>query len=285
MRINVSKIDYTFIENYRGNDHPNLSNIYHKGQKYIWDGEKTLESLIAKHGLIKLPENKRIALSKILSLIVWGEYAAWQTSSILAFELNDFNAKMAATSQVHDEARHFYVMCDYLERVLGISLNNTKISEDSKRGLDTIIGVSSLSKRLLGMQLMVEPVAITIFRLLQKADIEPILTELLSLYIKDESRHIALGVKHLPVEIKKLSWYQLIDLFLWQSKLLKYEIDGLLDLKPSLDCIGIDYKELFIEAEQRQIDAAKEMLEVLGWNIPIDSIIRKITRTYIKLKT
>jgi hypothetical protein len=46
---------------------------------------------------------------------MWGELAAWKISAQLADELEPLEAKLAATSQVHDEARHFYVMHDYLD--------------------------------------------------------------------------------------------------------------------------------------------------------------------------
>jgi hypothetical protein len=279
------ELDYTFLNGYNPSDKKrSLSGIYHKGQKHIWEGQATLDYLISKHGLPELSQRQRIALSKVLSLILWGEYTAWQTSAILTFKLNDFHAKMAATSQTHDEARHFYVMCDYFDKVLDISPHDTRISTTARTGLEAVMNVNSLSKRLLGMQLMVEPVAITIFKLLQESNIDPILTELLTLYIKDEARHIALGVKHLPAEIDGMSWPQILQLFVWQSRLLKFEIDGLFELKPQLEEIGIDYQELFREAERRQINSAKEMLDVLGWNIPIDSTIRKVTRTYMMYK-
>jgi hypothetical protein len=81
-----------------------------------------------------------------------------------------------------------------------------------------------------------------------------------------------------------MSWPQIVQLFVWQSRLLKYEIDGLFELKPHLQEIGIDYKELFRQAERRQIDSAREMLDVLGWDVPIDSAIRRVTGTYMMYK-
>ncbi len=280
----MQELDYTFVSNYDPDDRTQLSKIYHKGQKHIWDGQSTLDDLIVKHGLPNLTDKQKTSLIKVLSLILWGEYAAWQTSAALALELNDFNAKMAATSQAHDEARHFYVMCNYFEKVLDTKPGDARVTSSAQFGLETVMNARSLPRRLLGMQLMVEPVAITIFRLLQESDIDPILTELLSLYIKDEARHIALGVKYLPIKIKEMSWHQILQLFVWQSILLKIEIDGLLELKESFKSIGIDYRDLFKQAEKRQIEAAEEMMEVLGWNIPIDSVIRKVTRTYMMYK-
>src|SRR6202022_208501 len=80
-----------------------------------WDGRDVLAQLIAKHGKPTLPPEKRRALSRVFSIILWGELAAWEISAQLAAKRGPLEAKLAAASQVHDEARHFYVMHDYLE--------------------------------------------------------------------------------------------------------------------------------------------------------------------------
>lgn len=274
-------LDPDFVKSY--NDKHTLDKIYYKGMTHIWDGKILLPDLIQRHSGIglALSEEKKRALSKVLSLIVWGEYAAWQTSNALSYEIKEYDGKMAATSQAHDEARHYFTMCDYMMNVLGVPIDEIKVSSTATAGLEAVVNANSLPKKLLGMQLMVEPVAVTIFRQLQASSIEPVLCDLLPYYVRDEARHIALGVKQLPKEIEKLSWFQIGQLMVWQARLLKYEIDGLLELRDSLEVLGLDYYELFREAEKRQIDAANEMIEYLGWNIPFESFIKKVTRSYL----
>jgi len=275
-------LDPDFVKSY--DSASKLQNTYHKGMTKIWNGREVLSELALKHPERNLSEEKRQALGRVLSLIVWGEYAAWQTSNALSFEIADFGGKMAATSQAHDEARHYFTMCDYFKNVLEISVEEIKVSRAAKIGLDTVVNANNLPKKLLGMQLMVEPVAISIFHTLREKNVEPILTDLLELYIRDEARHIALGVKYLPGEINKLSWAQVVDLIFWQSKLLKREIDGLFELKDDLKVLGIDFLTLFEQGEKRQIAAAREMAEHLGWNFPIDKLIKKVTTNYMKAK-
>lgn len=279
----MKKIDYNIIptQSYFGTG---LAETYHKGQKHVWDGKEVLSDLLDAHGKSTLGTKQKNALQKILSLILWGEFTAWQVSNSLSLDLKDFDSKMAATAQAHDEARHFYVMCDYFSMVLDVEAADVYLSPTSRTGLEGVLNANTIAKKLLGMQLMVEPVAITIFKNLQENKIEPILTNLLSYYIKDEARHIALGVKQLPIEISNMSWRENLDLLFWQSKILKYEIDGLLELKDAFSELGINYIDLFEEAERRQIEAAEEMFETLRWSIPIKTIIKKITRTYLKLK-
>src|SRR5262245_8588243 len=90
-----------------------VERLYHVGQKQAWDGKVLLPELIKKHGGIDIPPEKRKAIAEIFSVILWGELAAWSISADLALQLDDTEAKMAATSQCHDEARHFYTMRDY----------------------------------------------------------------------------------------------------------------------------------------------------------------------------
>ena len=92
-----------------------LEGIYHKGQTKIWDGNKVLDELLKKHSGIQISDGDAVALKNIFSIILWGELVAWKVSLQLGAEIDDFSAKMAATSQAHDEARHFYVMKDYLD--------------------------------------------------------------------------------------------------------------------------------------------------------------------------
>ena len=87
-----------------------LAGIYHKGQARAWNGEEVLSDLLDRHGGIQLPPEQRRAILGLFSVILWGELAAWKISADLARRLEPLEAKMAATSQAHDEARHFYVM-------------------------------------------------------------------------------------------------------------------------------------------------------------------------------
>ena len=275
-------LDPNFVKSY--DDENKLQSTYHKGMIKIWNGRDIISELSLKYPDVLLSDEKKKALTNVLSLIVWGEYAAWQTSSALAFEIEDFGGKMAATSQAHDEARHYFTMCDYMKLNLDASLESITISKNTRVGLNSVVNAQNLTKKLLGMQLMVEPVAISIFYMLREENVDPFLTELLDLYIRDEARHIALGVKHLPNEINKMSWPQVLDLMFWQTKLLKREIDGLFELKDDLEILGINFVKLFDQAEKRQVDAAKEMASHLGWSFPIDKMIKKVTTQYMKAK-
>ena len=53
-----------------------LESIYHVGQDRIWDGREVLASLLETYGPASIPDRERKALSRIFSIIMWGERAA-----------------------------------------------------------------------------------------------------------------------------------------------------------------------------------------------------------------
>ena len=123
-----------------------LESIYHRGQEKIWDGRSVLKELVEKHGgLGELDTQKKHALQNIFAVILEGENAAWKISLQLAEMLQGVEARMAATSQAHDEARHFYVMRDYLQLTDYV---HRPIPVPVRRALDMILSTNNLSKKL-----------------------------------------------------------------------------------------------------------------------------------------
>ena len=164
-------IPFDIYYNFLSDDEDKLDKVYHKGQDKIWNGKEVLDSLFEKHGNLDLDPEHSLALKNILSIIFWGEYVAWNVASDLSSELDDFGAKMAAVSQAHDEARHFYVMGDYLKKRLDFRPDT--IMPAAFRVLNSVGKTDNVAKKLLGMQLMVEPIAITIFRFFKKIKYRP----------------------------------------------------------------------------------------------------------------
>ena len=250
-----------------------LEGIYHKGQNKIWDGNKVLDELIAKHGTIKIKEKDAVALKNIFSIILWGELVAWKVSLQLGSEIEDFSAKLAATAQAHDEARHFYVMRDYLE-LLGYEPK--PLTHAVSRVLNEVLQTKSLAKKLLGMQLMIEPIALTIFRFTRKMNVEPLLTDLLAYYEIDEARHVALGIQYLPRLMRKMNKLQLTSLIFWQARVINAEMIGLKEIEEDILSLGLDPLEVFEYAEKKQMECLEMALLELGIKDAIWSPIRKM---------
>ncbi|HEY7956088.1 MAG TPA: ferritin-like domain-containing protein [Polyangia bacterium] len=235
---------------------PKLRNIYHRGQELAWDGREVLGELLAKHGGIHVDEDKRRALARVFEIILWGELAAWKISAELADELVPVEAKMAATSQAHDEARHFYVMYDYL-RELGYT--PTRIDPCSQRVLDLTLEAPKLTYKILGMQLMIETIALTIFQTVRESRVEPVLADLLLYYEKDEARHVGLGTQYLPALLRKMSPAEGVATTLFQLRIVFWTLTSLKAMERDLATLGITAPKLIHHGRAKQMAVFEEL--------------------------
>ena len=243
-----------------------LEGIYHKGQARAWQGKDTLASLVAQHGGIRLTADRRDALRTLFSVILWGELAAWRISSDLAFQLEPLEAKMAATSQAHDEARHFYVMHDYLELLGG---RPAELGPRTRAVFEGTLRADTLAKKLIGMQLMIEPMALTIFRIVREWREEPILADLLAFYERDEARHVALGVLHLPKLLTAHTLPEALDLWSWQFREYWKQLAMMREIEPALQLLGIDPKLVIAIGRDKQVRAHQMLIEEIGFTPPV----------------
>jgi hypothetical protein len=238
-----------------------LENIYHRGQSQAWNGKELLAGLLAKHGGISMPEDKRQALSRIFSILMWGELAAWRISAQLADRLTPLEAKMAATSQAFDEARHFYVLHDYLAALGDLP---KRPDPETEAVLGMVLATDSMVEKLFGMQLLIENVALTIFHYVRKLDVEPVLTELLGYYERDEARHVGLGIQELPGQLKGLSAAGRFRLFTFQLRIMTHILKSLKNLEPDLATLGIRAREIFDDGTAKVETAAGMMMAEVG---------------------
>ena len=233
-----------------------LERLYHKGQNKVWDGRAVLSELIEKHGPPKLPEEKRDAALQLLSILLWGELAAWAISADLAERIEDVEAKMAATSQAHDEARHFYVLRDYI-KALGVEV--PPLGGVARRLLLDILQTDSLVHKLIGMQLMVESNALSIFKGLAEAKLEPVLTELLPYYERDEARHVGLGVMYLPKLLANLSRLESARVRAFQLRIVGLLITGGLPLRDVFRTLGMEPRDMAARTVKLQDEILGQM--------------------------
>jgi len=214
-----------------------LESIYHVGQNKIWDGRAVLAELIAKHGPPNMPPKERKAMARVFSVIMWGELAAWKISAQLADRLVPLEAKLAAASQVHDEARHFYVMHDYLD---ALGERAQKMDFWARHVVELTLATDSMPKKIMGIQLTIETIALTIFQRVRELRAEPVLSELLVYYERDEARHVGLGVQTFPKMLAEMSIAQNVDLAIFQVHLLISTLASLKAMEPDLLSIGVD---------------------------------------------
>ena len=243
-----------------------LAGIYHKGQSKIWDGKSVLPELIDKHGGIHLPPEKAEAIRALFAVILWGELAAWKISADLALQLEPLEAKLAATSQAHDEARHFYTMYDYLSELGEVP---THLGPHTQRLLEGVLQADTLTKKLVGMQMMIEPMAITLFQLVREQRVEPVLCDLLTLYERDEARHVALGVLHLPKLLTDMGRRETVDLWAWEFIEYWEQVEMLREMAPHFEALGIPIRRVVDLGRQKQVRANRMMFEELGYDLKL----------------
>ena len=238
-----------------------LERVYHNGQDKIWNGKELLDSLIEKHGGIHLPKERAAAIRNIFSIILWGELAAWKISAELAEHIEPLEAKMAATAQAHDEARHFYVMHDYLKH---LGYEPGPLPDSAGKALDMVLQADTLAQKIVGMQLMVEPIALTLFQMARESEVEPVLCELLRYYERDEARHVALGIHYLPDLIKDMNRVDAVQYWAFQARMFAEQLRGLRELQPDFEALGFDARHAFRLGQGKQLKAAEMLAENLG---------------------
>jgi hypothetical protein len=107
-----------------------------------------------------------------------------------------------------DEARHVEVFAKYLDTKLS---GHFPINAHLKMLLDDIIADSRWDMTYLGMQIMVEGLALAAFGMMHQITPEPLLKQLLRYVMSDEARHVAFGVLSLQEYYKELTDAELLE--------------------------------------------------------------------------
>jgi len=236
--------------------------IYHRGQVVAWDGKEVLTSLIEKHGGIHIADPARAeAVKRVFAIILWGELAAWKISAQLADRLVPLEAKMAATAQAHDEARHFYVMHEYLRQLGYLPV---KLDRGPQALLDLVLETDNLAYKLLGMQLMIETLALTIFQTVRELEVEPVLAELMKYYERDEARHVGLGMQYLPSMMKEMNRREISAMITFQCRLLFWALWENKVLEPDFRRLGIDPRDILERGRKKQLVALDAAFSAAG---------------------
>lgn len=126
-----------------------------------------------------------------LSQFLHGEQGALYAAAQVTESVQFFDGKLYGSTQVVDEGRHVEVFHRYLteklQRLYPVNDNLFVI-------LDALLGDSRWDMKFLGMQIMVEGLALGAFGLIFQQTKEPLLKALLRAVIQDEARHVHYGV-------------------------------------------------------------------------------------------
>jgi len=126
-----------------------------------------------------------------MSQFMHGEQGALICTAKIVETVPWIDAKYYAATQVMDEARHVEVFAKYLDTKLGgFYPLNTHLG----LLLEDIVNDSRWDMTYLGMQIMVEGLALAAFGFMHMMTTEPLLKQLLRYVMSDEARHVAFGV-------------------------------------------------------------------------------------------
>jgi hypothetical protein len=144
----------------------------------------------------------------VLSQFLHGEQGALLCTARIVETVPWIDAKYYAATQVMDEARHVEVFAKYLDEKLS---GHYPINAHLRLLLDDILGDSRWDMTYLGMQIMVEGLALAAFGFIHQMTTEPLLKQLLRYVMSDEARHVAFGVLSLQEYYRELTDAEMKD--------------------------------------------------------------------------
>jgi len=124
------------------------------------------------------------------SQFLHGEQGAMICSARIVESVPDLDAKFYAATQTMDEARHAETYARFLQEKIGMLY---PINPHLKALLDDTLSDSRWDMPYLGMQVLIEGLALAAFGLLRDMTQNPLPHQILAYVMQDEARHVAFG--------------------------------------------------------------------------------------------
>jgi hypothetical protein len=167
-----------------------------------WDDSALVGTVLEKWDDKKFIEFGIQNQNWLLSQFMHGEQGALLCTAKIVETVPWIDAKYYAATQVMDEARHVEVFSKYLDEKLS---GHYPMNAHLGMLLDDIVADSRWDMTYLGMQIMVEGLALAAFGFIHMMTTEPLLKKLLRYVMADEARHVAFGVLSLQEYYKELN--------------------------------------------------------------------------------
>ena len=143
-----------------------------------------------------------------LSQFMHGEQGAMMTAAKIVETVPWIDAKYYAATQTMDEARHTEVFAKYLHTKVGEAYPMSPYLEEQ---ITVLLEDSRWDIAYLGMQIVIESLALAAFGDMLRRTQEPLLKKLLRYVMADEARHVAFGILSLGEHYRGLSDAELKD--------------------------------------------------------------------------
>ena len=225
---NTARFDWTYTRN-----RPEMAQLTAKARKSGWDPDSSLDwsTPVDPHDLsrdlwpeeftplVEIPtyrtldsrtkaEHRQAFLSWVLSQFLHGEQGALFAACQVTEAVTWLDGKLFGSMQVAEEGRHVEVFHRYLTEKLG---KLYQINDNLYTIIDALMTDGRWDMKFLGMQIMIEGLALGGFGTIRAATREPLLQKMLQYVIADEARHVHFGVLALSEHYAQLSSSELRD--------------------------------------------------------------------------
>ena len=192
-----------------------LLSLYQKGKDKQWDSTKRIDwslevnpnnalgmpveaiSIYGTPQWDKIANDQRAIDELSLHLTSWqfsqflhGEQGAMICAARIVESVPDLDSKFYAATQTMDEARHAETYARFLQSKIGLLY---PINPYLKSLLDDTLSDSRWDMPYLGMQVLIEGLALAAFGVLRDMTTEPLPKQILAYVMQDEARHVAFG--------------------------------------------------------------------------------------------
>jgi hypothetical protein len=190
-----------------------LLSLYQKGKDKQWDAQKRIDwdlpvdvtnvagfpdefnpllgsSLWERMSQKERDEFGRHQGSWLFSQFLHGEQGALTVSARIVESVPDLDSKFYAATQVMDEARHVELYAKFIDDKLGMYY---PINQDLAKLLQESLTDGRWDLPYLGMQVLIEGLALAAFGLYRDLSTNPLVKQLLAYVMQDEARHVAFG--------------------------------------------------------------------------------------------
>lgn len=178
-----------------------------------------------------------------------GEQGALLVTAQIVDSVPWYEAKQYAATQVMDEARHVEVYRRFVQEKLQ---HEYPVNANLKSLLDQVLTDSRWDIKFLGMQIIVEGLALAAFGTIRDTTTNPLLRDLTAAVMEDESRHVAFGVLSLREYCQDLSERDRLERedFVYEACVLMRDR---ITNREVWETMGLDPEECIAHADQSDI--------------------------------
>ncbi|GHC47101.1 ferritin-like domain-containing protein [Streptomyces flavofungini] len=214
-----------FVGQKDGSGRERLLNLYQKGKDKQWDGAKriawdlevdpldplgTPDEAMSIYGTrywdrmnaAERGELRKHYTSWQFSQFLHGEQGAMVCAARIVESVPDLDAKFYSATQTMDEARHAEIYSRFLHEKIGMLY---PINDNLQALLGDTLRDSRWDMPYLGMQVLIEGLALAAFGMIRDTTDKPLPKQILAYVMQDEARHVAFGRMALRDYYKQLT--------------------------------------------------------------------------------